>query len=160
AAIERRDGLMRVKIDSAYDPTSMQIGASVCHDGVCLTLVEIEQRGAGASYIVEVAAESLAKTTLGALKGNDPVNLERALKAGDELGGHLVMGHVDGVGRVLDVHQDGEGRRISIAPPKEIARLIAPKGSISINGVSLTVNEADDDSFGVLIIPHTLAVTN
>jgi len=159
SAIERRDGLLRLTVDSAYEAAGMTIGASICHDGVCLTLVEIAPRAIGARYLVEIAAESLAKTTLGALDVGDPINLERALKAGDELGGHLVMGHVDGVGRVRDVRADGEGRRITIAPPTEIARLIAPKGSISINGVSLTVNEANDENFGVLIIPHTLAVT-
>jgi riboflavin synthase len=101
----------------------------------------------------------LALTTLGALKAGDKVNLERSLRVGDELGGHLVQGHVDGLGEILSVQRDGEGWRIRIKPPSSIEHLIAPKGSIAIGGVSLTVNEVDPQGFGVLIIPHTWAVT-
>jgi len=108
---------------------------------------------------VDVAQESLALTTLGALKAGDRLNLERSLKLGDELGGHMVQGHVDGLGAVVGVRADGEGWRLKIRPPQSIAFLIAPKGSIAVNGVSLTVNEVDDEGFGVLIIPHTWAVT-
>jgi riboflavin synthase len=111
------------------------------------------------SYVVEVAAESLALTTMGDLRAGDRVNLERSLKVGDELGGHIVQGHVDGLGEVLSVRQDGEGWRIRVRPPNEIAHLIAQKGSIAIAGVSLTVNEVDSEGFGVLVIPHTWAVT-
>jgi riboflavin synthase len=106
-----------------------------------------------------VAPESLALTTMGDLKEGDRVNLERSLRVGDEFGGHIVQGHVDGLGEVLSVRQDGEGWRLRIRPPHEIAALIAPKGSIAVAGVSLTVNEMDDAGFGVLIIPHTWAVT-
>jgi riboflavin synthase len=159
AAVERRAGLTRLVVESAYDPASVVIGASISHDGVCLTVVEAEASGAGMRHVVEAAAETLAKTTLGQWDVGSAVNLERALCAGEELGGHVVQGHVDGVGEVLSRTQDGEGVRFRFSMPAEIAGLVAQKGSIAINGVSLTVNEVDATSFGVMIIPHTLAVT-
>lgn len=159
AALERRDGLLRATIDSAYDPASAEIGASVSHDGCCLTLVEIVAGPKGMRHVVELAAETLALTTLDAWELGDTVNLERALRAGDELGGHLVMGHVDGKGEILSATRDGEGLRLRISAPRGLMSLIAAKGSIAVNGVALTVNDADDAAFGVLIIPHTLAVT-
>lgn len=160
AAVERREGLVRLDVESAYDPASVEIGASIAHDGCCLTVVETASRsGGGMIHIVEVAAESLALTTLGALKLGDEVNLERSLRVGDELGGHIVQGHVDGLGEVLSVVQDGEGWRLRIKPPSEINHLIATKGSIAVAGVSLTVNEVDAEGFGMLIIPHTWSVT-
>jgi len=158
-AVERREGLTRLAIDAAYDPSRVELGASIENDGCCLTVVEKESVGAGMRYVVEVAAESLALTTLGQLNAGDRVNLERSLRVGDELGGHMVQGHVDGLGEVLAVSQDGAGWRVKIAPPAHIAHLIAPKGSIAVAGVSLTVNEVDQEGFGVLIIPHTWAVT-
>lgn len=158
-ALERREGILSAAFESPYDSDTVSIGASIAHDGCCLTVVAAEKRPGGMRHVVEIAAESLAKTTLGGLKLGDKVNLERALRAGDELGGHYVTGHVDGLGEVLSVTPDGEGRRIRFRPPAEIAALIAPKGSITVNGVSLTVNEVDAAGFGVLIIPHTLAVT-
>jgi len=158
-AVERRDGLVRLTIASPYDAAGVDIGASIAHDGCCLTVVETEGHQGGMRHIVEVAPESLALTTMGALHPGDRVNLERSLRVGDELGGHIVQGHVDGLGEVLSVKQDGEGWRIRIKPPPEINHLIAPKGSIAIAGVSLTVNEVDEQGFGVLIIPHTWAVT-
>jgi riboflavin synthase len=158
-ALERRDGLMRLAIESGY-AADVEIGASVAHDGCCLTLVEIVARaGGGMRHIVEVAAESLALTTLGGLKVGDRVNLERSLRLGDELGGHIVQGHVDGLGEVVSVSGDGEGWRLRIKPPHTIAHLIAAKGSVAVDGVSLTVNEVDEAGFGVLIIPHTWSVT-
>ncbi|MGD9813882.1 MAG: riboflavin synthase [Hyphomonadaceae bacterium] len=159
SAVERGDGLVRLTIDSAYDPASVEIGASIAHDGCCLTVVERAGRGEGMRHIVEVAPESLALTTLGGLQVGEQVNLERSLRAGDELGGHIVQGHVDGMGEVLSVTPDGGGWRLRIRPPASIAYLIAPKGAIAVHGVSLTVNEVDDRGFGVLIIPHTWAVT-
>jgi riboflavin synthase len=159
AALERGDGLLRATIESVYDAASVAIGASISHNGCCLTVVEAKTRAGGMTHVVEIVAESLALTTLGGWSVDDRVNLERALRAGDELGGHLVMGHVDGLGEVVSVNPDGEGRRIRIAPPAHLAPLIAPKGSIAIDGVSLTVNEVDDAAFGVMVIPHTLAVT-
>ena len=157
SAVEALPGLTRLTITAPY--AGADIGASIAHDGVCLTVVETEAHPNGMRYVVEVAAESLALTTMGALKVGDRVNLERSLRVGDELGGHIVQGHVDGLGEVLSVRQDGEGWRLKIKPPHDIAHLIAPKGSIAVAGVSLTVNEVDDAGLGVLIIPHTWAVT-
>lgn len=158
-AVERLDGLTRLTIASGYDPASVEIGASIAHDGCCLTVVETAAQQGGMRHVVEVAAESLALTTLGTLAAGDKVNLERSLRVGDELGGHMVAGHVDGLGEVAAVRPDGEGWRLELKPPREISHLIAVKGSIAVAGVSLTVNEVGDDSFGVLIIPHTWAVT-
>jgi len=159
-AAVRSPGLLRLTIESPYDPAGVEIGASISHDGCCLTVVETASRpGGGMRHVVEVAAESLALTTLGELKQGDQVNLERSLRVGDELGGHMVLGHVDGLGEVRSLRQDGQGWRVRIKPPHDIAQLIAPKGSIAVAGVSLTVNEVDDEGFGVLIIPHTWQVT-
>jgi riboflavin synthase len=157
--VERRNGLMRLTVESPYDPAGVAIGASICHDGCCLTVVETASVKGGMRHVVEVAPESLDVTTLGGLGVGSKVNLERALRAGDELGGHIVSGHVDGIGRVAEVRADGEGWRISIDAPEALAPLIAPKGSITIDGVSLTVNEVEGARFGVLLIPHTWAVT-
>ncbi|MDZ4776936.1 MAG: riboflavin synthase [Alphaproteobacteria bacterium] len=157
--VERRNGLMRLTVESPYDPAGVAIGASICHDGCCLTVVETASVKGGMRHVVEVAPESLDVTTMGHLGVGSKVNLERALRAGDELGGHIVSGHVDGIGRVADVRADGEGWRISIDAPEALAPLIAPKGSITIDGVSLTVNEVEGARFGVLLIPHTWAVT-
>ena len=158
-AVERLDGLTRLSISAPYDAADVAIGASIAHEGCCLTVVEATPQANGLRYVVEVASESLALTTLGALKAGDRVNLERSLRVGDELGGHMVQGHVDGAGEVLSVTKDGEGWRLKIKPPSSVTHLIAPKGSIAINGVSLTVNEVDAEGFGVLIIPHTWSVT-
>jgi riboflavin synthase len=158
-AIERSNGLMRLTVASPYDAAGVQIGASICHEGCCLTVVETTGRPGGMTHVVEVAAESLDVTTLGHLQVGDRVNLERSLKLGDELGGHIVSGHVDGLGEVVAVTADGEGWRLRVRAPATLAPLIAQKGSIAINGVSLTVNEVDGDVFGVLIIPHTWQVT-
>ena len=158
-AIERRNGLMRLTVASPYDAAGVEIGASICHDGCCLTVVETKGRQGGMTHVVDVAAESLDVTTLGHLRVGAHVNLERSLKVGDELGGHIVSGHVDGQGEVVSVAADGEGWRLRIKAPAALAPLIAQKGSIAVNGVSLTVNEVEDDVFGVLIIPHTWQVT-
>jgi riboflavin synthase len=158
-AVERLPGLARLVIDSTYDAESVEIGASVAHDGCCLTIVEKRQIPYGMRHVVEAAPETLRLTTLGALSEGDRVNLERSLRVGDELGGHMVQGHVDGLGEVLAVTQDGAGWRLWIKPPSSIEFLIAPKGSITVAGVSLTVNEVDAEGFGVLIIPHTWQVT-
>jgi riboflavin synthase len=158
-AVERLDGLVRLSVSAPYVATDVAIGASIAHEGCCLTVVEAAPHQSGLRYVVEVAPESLALTTLGGLKAGDQVNLERSLRVGDELGGHMVQGHVDGLGEVVSVTKDGEGWRLKIKPPASINNLIAPKGSIAINGVSLTVNEVDAEGFGVLIIPHTWSVT-
>jgi riboflavin synthase len=164
AALERAPGLVRMRIESPYDASDMAIGASIAHAGCCLTIVAKEAQVHGMApkgmlHVVEVAQESLDKTSLGRLQVGDSVNLERSLKAGDELGGHIVSGHVDGLGEVQAVTQDGAGWRISIKAPDELAALIAPKGSIAVDGVSLTVNEVEGAVFGVLIIPHTWTAT-
>lgn len=158
-AVERRNGLTRLTVESAYDPSGVAIGASICHDGCCLTVVETQSVKGGMRHVVDVAPESLSLTTLGNVTEGAKLNLERALRAGDELGGHIVSGHVDGIGRVAEVRADGEGWRIGIDAPEALAPLIAPKGSVTIDGVSLTVNEVEGSRFGVLLIPHTWAVT-
>jgi len=158
-AVEHRNGLVRFTIIAPYAADGIEIGASIAHEGVCLTVVEKAAAESGARYVVEAAPETLAVTNVSAWRVGGRVNLERALKVGDELGGHIVQGHVDGLGQVLSVIADGGGWRVRIAPPPQIEYLIAPKGAITVNGVSLTVNEVDEAGFGVLVIPHTWAVT-
>lgn len=154
------DGLVRLTVASPYDAATVDTGASVAHAGVCLTVVEHGPAPQGGmTHIVEAAAETLAKTTVGAWQVGDVINLERSLKAGDEFGGHFVQGHVDGIGEVLSVAPEGAGWRIVIRAPTAIAGLVAPKGAITVDGVSLTVNGVTGDAFDVLIIPHTWAVT-
>jgi riboflavin synthase len=154
-SVKQTDRDRRYEIETAYDLTGVDIGASISHSGCCLTVVE---KGQG-WFAVEVSGETLGKTTLGAWASGDPVNLERALSMGDELGGHIVSGHVDGVGEVVSVTPEGGSRRIRIRAPRPLHRFIAPKGSIAVEGVSLTVNEVEDDLFGINIIPHTWEVT-
>ena len=157
--MERAPGLVRMAIASGYDPASVEIGASIAHDGCCLTVVKTSAQQGGMRHVVEVAAESLALTTLSGLAVGDYVNLERSLRVGDELGGHMVLGHVDGLGEVVSIDRDGAGWRLRVRAPHAISHLIASKGSIAIAGVSLTVNDVDGEVFGVLIIPHTWTVT-
>ena len=145
----------RFEIETAFDLASIEIGASVSHAGCCLTVVE---KGAD-WFAVEVSGETLAATTLSQWAEGHPVNLERATRVGDELGGHIVSGHVDGVGEVLSVAEEGGSQRVRIRAPRPLHRYIASKGSIGVEGVSLTVNEVEDDVFGVNIIPHTWDVT-
>ncbi len=145
----------RFKLTTTYDLNTVAMGASIACNGCCLTVVE---KGAG-WFTADASQETLNKTTLGSWKVGDKVNLERPLKLGDELGGHMVLGHVDGVATVKVVRDEAGSKRFSITPPKELARFVAAKGSVCLDGVSLTVNEVDDTSFGVNIIPHTLAVT-
>lgn len=145
----------RFTIATAYDLAGMDIGASVSHAGCCLTVVE---KGEG-TFDVELSQETLDRTTLGAWREGTRINLERAAKVGDELGGHIVSGHVDGVGHVVSVAEDAGSRRMVIEAPAPLHRFVAEKGSITVEGVSLTVNHATGQEFGVNIIPHTLAVT-
>ncbi len=151
--------LTRFHVRSRYDPASVAIGASIAHSGVCLTVVEAEPAGQGMVHVVEAVPETLARSTLGAWAVGTRVNLERSLRAGDELGGHLVAGHVDAVGQVRAVTPEGGGRRIAIEAPEDLAPLIAFKGSVTVDGVSLTVAHAAGNTFEVAIIPHTGAVT-
>lgn len=152
----RSEGDTRIEIATAYDMATVPIGASIACSGVCLTVIE---RAAG-WFAVQASAETLACTTLATWQKGTPVNLERALKVGDELGGHLISGHVDGVGTVVAITPEGNSHRFVFEAPPSLARFIAPKGSIAIDGISLTVNVVDGRRFGVNIIPHTSAVTS
>jgi riboflavin synthase len=154
-AVRDTDRDRRFEIETAYDLASVEIGASICHAGCCLTVVE---KGP-AWFAVEVSGETLSRTTLGDWTEGRRVNLERAARVGDELGGHIVSGHVDGVGEVVSVAEEGGSHRVRIRAPRPLHRYIAPKGSITVEGVSLTVNEVDDEVFGVNLIPHTWEVT-
>lgn len=145
----------RYEIETTYDLSTVDLGASISHAGCCLTVVE---KGEG-WFAVEVSAETLSMTTLDQWGEGAPVNLERAARLGDEMGGHIVSGHVDGVGEVLSVEPEGGSHRVRIRAPRPLHRLIAPKGSIAVEGVSLTVNAVEDDVFGLNIIPHTFDVT-
>ena len=145
----------RFEITSAYDTATIGIGASIAHNGVCLTIIEVGPDW----HAVEASAETLSKTTLGGWVEGSKVNLERALKVGDELGGHIVSGHVDGVAKVIDIRPENESLRFTFETPADLACFVAPKGSVALDGVSLTVNEVDERRFGVNIIPHTQSVT-
>ena len=153
-----RDG-GRFTIRSGYAASGIALGASIAHDGCCLTALAMRADGGGSVYELDVSNETLARTTLGDWAPGRRVNLERSLKAGDELGGHIVMGHVDGVAVIRDVRDDGQSRRFSLEAPPELARFIASKGSVALDGTSLTVNEVEGASFGINLIPHTLTVT-
>ena len=145
----------RFEIETRFDLSTVEIGASIAHAGCCLTVVEKGERW----FAVEVSGETLSRTTLGDWAAGVPVNLERSARVGDELGGHIVSGHVDGVGEVVSVAAEGGSRRVRIRVPRPLHRYIAEKGSIAVEGVSLTVNEVEDDVFGVNLIPHTWDVT-
>lgn len=153
---ETRGGDVRMVITfDRLDPSGIHIGDSICVQGCCLTAVELRDR----SFAADVSRETLSLTTLGDLTPGSPVNLEPSLRAGDPLGGHLVSGHVDGVGQVTTVGGDARSTRIEITVPPALARYIARKGSVAIDGVSLTVNEVQGATFGINLIPHTQAVT-
>jgi riboflavin synthase len=145
----------RFEIETGFDLATLELGASVSHAGCCLTVVD---KGPD-WFAVEVSGETLAMSTLGDWAQDRRVNLERAARVGDELGGHIVSGHVDGVGEVLSIETEGGSHRVRIRAPRPLHRFIAPKGSITVEGVSLTVNEVEDDVFGVNLIPHTWEVT-
>lgn len=146
-------------ISTAYEASSIPLGASICCSGVCLTVTAVEPHQTGARFHVDVSNETLSKTALDAWQSGEKINLERALRAGDELGGHIVTGHVDGVVSILDVKQDGESQRFLFEAPAHLAPYIAAKGSVALDGTSLTVNEVAGTRFGVNLIPHTLTVT-
>ncbi len=151
----KRNGDTRFEFSTAYDTQTIDIGASICCSGACMTVTEI---GPG-WFSVTASSESLGKTTMGDWREGTPVNLERALALGDELGGHLVSGHVDGVATVTARESEGDSLRLTFLTPRDLARFIAPKGSVVIDGVSLTVNEVDGSRFGVNIIAHTQQAT-
>ncbi len=154
-ALERR-GDLHARIGTGYDTAGIEIGASIACDGVCLTVTAT----GGDWFDVDISAETLSKSTLGDWAEGDAVNLERALKVGDELGGHIVSGHVDGVAEIVATRDEGESTRFTFRAPGSLAKFIAPKGSVALNGTSLTVNEVEGVTFGVNLIPHTKTVTN
>lgn len=157
---EHRNGLTRFEVVSAYAPEMISMGASIMHSGVCLTVVDFGAEGQGSWFAVEAVPETLSRTVLGAWQEGSRINLEQSLKLGDELGGHFVFGHVDGVGEIISVEDEGQSRRITIRPPAEITRYFATKGSAAVDGVSLTVATAlPNGDFQVAIIPHTWEVT-
>jgi riboflavin synthase len=155
--VERRDA--RFSIACRYKRSSLEEGASIACDGCCLTLVDVDKAPKGAVFTVEASNETLARTTLGAWQEGRRINLERALALGDELGGHLVTGHIDGRAKILGRDPDGDSVRFVLESPPELARFIAEKGSVALDGVSLTVNEVEGARFGVNVIPYTLAHT-
>src|SRR6516162_8259807 len=152
----RRGELLDLTIATAFDTSVIPLGASIACSGTCLTVVAVE---AGA-FAAQASVETLTCTTLGEWEEGTPVNLEKSLRLGDELGGHLVLGHVDGMVRIVERRPEAESVRFVFEAPEELASFIAPKGSVALDGVSLTVNEVARNRFGVNIIPHTLACTN
>jgi riboflavin synthase len=153
--LQRGVGL-QLTIATAFPIEEIALGASIACSGPCLTVVAIEP----GAFSVEASAETLACSTLGDWTPGSPVNLERALRLGDELGGHLVLGHVDGVARLVERRPEGDSVRFTIEAPAELMRYIAPKGSVALDGISLTINEVEDSRFGVNLIPYTLAHTS
>ncbi|WP_170357513.1 riboflavin synthase [Ruegeria arenilitoris] len=150
-----QQGDLRARIRTGYDTSGIDIGASIASDGVCLTVIALGDDW----YDVQISAETVSKTNLDGWKVGSRVNLERALKVGDELGGHIVSGHVDGVAEIVAMAEEGDSTRVTLRAPKDLARFIAPKGSVALNGTSLTVNDVDGCDFGINFIPHTKEVT-
>jgi len=156
---ERGKTQARFEISSLYDPDGVDIGASISHAGCCLTIVSKERTNSGMRHVVECSPETLALTTLGQWDVGARMNLERAAKVGDELGGHIVAGHVDGLGRLLSKSVEGDYMRFVFEAPAQLMAYLAPKGSVAIDGVSLTVNDVEGETFSVMIIPHTASQT-
>jgi riboflavin synthase len=156
--LEQR-GDLRARIGCGYDVAGIDIGASIACDGCCLTVIA---KGSDPQnwFDVEISAESVGLTNIKAWSSGQRINLERALRVGDELGGHIVSGHVDGTAQITVIKDEGDSTRFTFQAPEKLAKFIAPKGSVALNGTSLTVNEVDGTSFGVNIIPHTKTVTN
>ncbi len=149
----------RFKIKTAYNVQTIEIGASIACNGICLTVVEKANENGLNSFIVEAWKEALDLTTIASWKAGDTINLERSLRMGDELGGHMVSGHVDGTVKIISIEEEGDARRFRFEVPQNLARFIMPKGSIALNGTSLTVNGVDKNVFDVLLIRHSLDVT-
>jgi riboflavin synthase len=155
-ALESKGGDVRITIGfNRLDASGIHVGDSICVQGCCLTAIEIDRK----TFAADVSRETLNLTTLGSLQPGAPVNLEPSLRAGDPLGGHLVSGHVDGVATVVSISGDARSQRFRFSVPGELARYVARKGSVAVDGVSLTVNEVEGDVFGVNLIPHTQEVT-
>ena len=152
-----QQGDLRARIGTAYDTSRIDIGASIACEGVCLTVVALGTAPRN-WFDVQISAETVSKTNIHGWRPGSRINLERALKVGDELGGHIVSGHVDGVAVVTATRAEGDSLRVTLRAPDDLARFIAPKGSVALNGTSLTVNEVDGASFGINFIPHTRKV--
>ena len=148
-------GDLRARIQTSYDAAGIDMGASIASNGCCLTVVALGEDW----YDVQISAESVAKTNIGDWQVGTRLNLERALKVGDELGGHIVSGHVDGVAEIVAMQDEGDSTRVTLRAPEALAKFIAPKGSVALNGTSLTVNEVEGCDFGINFIPHTKEVT-
>lgn len=157
-SVASRDG-GSFQIVSTYPAASVEVGGSICCDGVCLTVTGVESNGEGCRFSVDVSNETCSKTTLDGWQSGRRINLERSLRLGAEMGGHVVLGHVDGLVSIVDIRQDGECSRFSFEAPEHLSLYIAPKGSIALDGTSLTVNEVSANRFGVNLIPHSLQVT-
>ncbi len=150
----------RFTVECSYKAETILTGASIAHDGCCLTALNIHTADNGKTvYDVDVSNETLECTTLGEWKPGRSINLERSLTAGDELGGHIVSGHVDAVGKIIEIREDGESKRFVFEIPHNLKQFVATKGSVALNGTSLTVNEVNDNTFGINLIPHTMEVT-
>ncbi len=156
---EQAAGLRRLRVACSYDPATIGVGASIACSGICLTVVARGPEGSRAWFAVDAAAETLRVTNAGAWQRGTKLNLERALRFGDELGGHMVSGHVDGLAELLSRDDLPDMARLWLRVPADLARFVAPKGSVALDGVSLTVNAVEGAAFSVLIIPHTLKVT-
>ena len=152
----RRSELLDLTIATAFETSAIPVGSSIACSGACLTVVAVEP----AAFAVQASVETLTRTTLGEWEEGTPVNLEKSLRLGEELGGHLVLGHVDGMVRIIERRPEAESVRFVFEAPEELMPFVAPKGSVALDGVSLTVNEVAQNRFGVNIIPHTLACTN
>ncbi len=158
--VEDRSGLRRLEIESGYPLDQIALGASILHSGVCLTVVDRGQGVRGGWFAVEAVPETLSRTVIGEWREGTRVNLEQSLRLGDELGGHFVFGHVDGLGEIVSIEPEGQSWRVTIRPPPDIARFFATKGSAAVDGVSLTVAAAlPNGDFQVAVIPHTWDVT-
>ncbi len=154
AELEQR-GDLRARIATSYDPQTIDLGASIACEGVCLTVIEMGSDAGNNWFDVEISAETVSRTNLNSWTIGRAINLERALKVGDELGGHIVSGHVDGLAEVIKIADEGDSTRVTLRAPQELAKFIASKGSVSLNGTSLTVNGVDNTDFDINFIPHT-----
>lgn len=160
ARLTKLDQGLRIRVETGYDPAGIEIGASIACSGPCLTVTGLPEAGDNGKWFeVEAWEEALRLTTIGTWREGAPVNLERSLKIGDELGGHLVSGHVDGMAEIIAVRDEGEARRFTLRAPRDLARFIAPKGSVALDGTSLTINAVEGTDFDVLLIRHSLGVT-
>jgi len=151
---------VKLRIATSYDPSTIDMGASIAHSGTCLTVTGLPEEGSNARWFeVEAWEEALRLTTIAGWKKGTRINLERSLKIGDELGGHIVSGHVDGMAEILDIKSEGDATRFTLRVPEHLARFVAPKGSVALDGTSLTVNGVAGCDFDILLIRHTLEVT-